>query len=223
MTLSLRVVSILPNHHLSSFLKKVIGSFKVCSQPGPVTCWAGLWLQIPRVTESRCGGNSIICSIFTTLWVQMDPVTRDEADLTLSSHQSIIFNKNEICFRSKHPVMMISNNNLDKSHHQPHHDHRRDLTKRRKVDLCISSKPLCIPKLSLSAWRSAQAQTRSVSSVLSLFSASADKPQRSRNRRDYLVNYRLNICISQCHNFHFTECRIRKPSHYLRWHGVSLH
>ena len=102
MTLSLRVVSILPNHHLSSFLKKVIGSFKVCSQPRPVTCWAWLELQIPRVTESCCGGNSIICSIFTTLWVQMDPVTRDEAELTLSSHQSIIFNKNKICFRSKH-------------------------------------------------------------------------------------------------------------------------
>ena len=152
MTLSLRVVSILPNHHLSSFLKKVIGSFKVCSQPGPVTCWAGpgSGSRFPGLLNPAAGetpSSAQYSQLFESKWTQR----KDEADLTLSSHQSIIFNKNKICFRSKHPVMMISNNNLDKSHHQPHHDHRRDLTKRRKVDLCISSKPLCIPKLSLSA------------------------------------------------------------------------
>ena len=200
MTLRLRVVSILPNHHLSSFLKKVIGSFKVCSQPRPVTCWARLELQIPRVTESCCGGNSIICSIFTTLWVQMDSVTRDEAHLTLSSHQSIIFNKNKICFRSKHDdrlslTIILTNPIIN-------HITITEEIWQRIQDLCISSKPLCIPELSLSSWRSAKAQTRSVSSVLSLLSASADKPQRSRNRRDYLIDYRLNICISHKLSFH---------------------
>ena len=146
-------MSILPNHHLSSFLKKVIGSFKVSKfvpSPGPSPAGPGSGSRFPGLLNPAAGetpSSAQYSQLFESKWTQR----KDEADLTLSSHQSIIFNKNKICFRSKHPVMMISNNNLDKSHHQPHHDHRRDLTKRRKVDLCISSKPLCIPELSLSA------------------------------------------------------------------------
>ena len=101
------------------------------------------WRHIPA------GGNFIICSIFITLW---------GTNLTLSLTSLHNFQqKYKNCFRSKHPeMMMISNNNLDKSHHQPHHEEIWE--ERRKVDLCISSKPLLIPtaaELSLSPWRSA--------------------------------------------------------------------
>ena len=142
----------------------------------------------------------------------MDPVTRDEAHLTLSSHQSIIFNKNKICFRSKH-------------------DDRLSLT------IILTNPIINHITITEEIWQRGEKwifvfPASLFASLNSPFQPEGQPRHRPDQSHPFWASFQLQPTNHKGHgivaiiswiitwifvfpnaiNFHFTECRIRKPS-----------